>query len=411
MVQPEVAASLGYEGGARSAAAGLLRREEGDAPRNVMAFVGWSLLGRHLAHSGLEVDLQAALLEEMRLAPPGFSVVCSSWDDTVAEVQRRMAAHHSGSDSSGWVTDGVVVKLASRELARAAGATLHHPRHQMALKWSVPHAQLVQGRLGEILWTADRRAVLRPVGLLAEAVPVGGAQVSRVALHNWDTVRRHCLTVGSPLALERAGSTVPHAVFDETPVREDDDPIAPPALCSCGAQGHIRLQDEDLVCLRSPCRGQQVAIAITVTKALAWKGLGPQLLRQAALVGLLDTPAFETPDAPGAMLWRLLDVSGDEWSTLPRVGEKRVAALVAQRNEVVDSAPRAAVLQALALPRLGRSAALALGQLSWDELLSDEPPLATRISGLGPDTGAALSRILPSIHQQLSHYGFKKALD
>jgi DNA ligase (NAD+) len=100
--------------------------------------------------------------------------------------------------------DGIVFRIDDEELFQKLGHTDHHWRGQIALKFANEAAESVIMRID---WT-EKNGTITPVALI-RTVTLGGAEISRVTLHNANRVREWDIRVGDHCLIERAGGVIP----------------------------------------------------------------------------------------------------------------------------------------------------------------------------------------------------------
>lgn len=150
---------------------------------------------------------QAELLE--RLAGWGFEVArpwarCQGLGELLA-FHARMEA---GRARLPFDVDGVVYKLDSLPLRRAAGASTRAPRWALAHKFSPVEART---RVARIEVQVGRTGVLTPVAIL-EPVTVGGVVIGRATLHNFQDLARKDVREGDEVVVRRAGDVIPQVL-------------------------------------------------------------------------------------------------------------------------------------------------------------------------------------------------------
>jgi len=101
-------------------------------------------------------------------------------------------------------TDGLVIKLHDEEYSKSLGATSHHPKGQMALKFKNPTGRT---KLIDIFWSSGKN-VITPVGKV-EPVEISGVIVSNVNLHNYKYVLDNDIHIGDEIIVERCGDIIP----------------------------------------------------------------------------------------------------------------------------------------------------------------------------------------------------------
>jgi DNA ligase (NAD+) len=111
-------------------------------------------------------------------------------------------------DRLAYDADGVVVKVDAVAQQRRLGATGHHPRWAMALKFAARQATT---RVRAIDVQVGKTGILTPVARL-DPVEVGGVVIRNVSLHNEDEIERKGVRAGDTVLLERAGDVIPYVV-------------------------------------------------------------------------------------------------------------------------------------------------------------------------------------------------------
>ncbi len=113
--------------------------------------------------------------------------------------------------------DGIVVKIADEAYRESLGATAHHPRGEIAFKFTNIRRE---SRLTGVEWSFGK-SCLTPVAEI-EPVEIGGTTIRRASLHNVQRVLDLDLKVGDRVVVERAGDVIPYIV-ESSPgeVRQD----------------------------------------------------------------------------------------------------------------------------------------------------------------------------------------------
>ncbi len=103
--------------------------------------------------------------------------------------------------------DGVVIKLADEPYRRSLGNTAHHPRGEIAFKFSNIRRE---SRLLDIEWSFGK-GCLTPIARI-EPVDIGGTTIQRATLHNLHNVIRLDIQQSDRITVERAGDVIPKIV-------------------------------------------------------------------------------------------------------------------------------------------------------------------------------------------------------
>lgn len=106
--------------------------------------------------------------------------------------------------------DGIVVKFADEEFAESLGSTAHHPRGQIAFKFTGVRKQT---KLLDVDWSFGKNC-LTPVALL-EPVDIGGITIQHATLHNIQNIIDKDIEIGDTVTVERAGDVIPYIIEAE----------------------------------------------------------------------------------------------------------------------------------------------------------------------------------------------------
>lgn len=133
--------------------------------------------------------------------------------------------------------DGVVYKINNFAMQERLGFIARSPRFAVSYKFP---AILAETKLLDIIVQIGRTGALTPVAEL-ETVSVGGVNVSRATLHNFQEIERLDIRIGDTVILHRAGDVIPKV----TAINKDKRPVntqkfVPPENCpSCDSKLHI----------------------------------------------------------------------------------------------------------------------------------------------------------------------------
>jgi DNA ligase (NAD+) len=234
----------------RNAAAGSVRQKD---PR-ITAARPLDMFAYHLSYAPrLRVTSQWGALAALRGA--GFRVNPRNrrFRDipaALAYAERLQAAR----DRLEYEADGVVVKVDGLAHQARLGATGHHPRWAIALKFPARQATTV---IRAIEVQVGRSGILTPVARL-EPVEVGGVVIRNVSLHNEDEIRRKDIRAGDTVLLERAGDVIPYVVQVVAARRRPGRrPFRFPRRCpACGATALRPPGEAYWRCIGSACPAQ-----------------------------------------------------------------------------------------------------------------------------------------------------------
>ena len=103
--------------------------------------------------------------------------------------------------------DGIVVKLADSNYSNSLGNTAHHPRGQIAFKFTGIRKET---KLLDVDWSFGKNC-LTPVAEL-EPVDIGGITIRHATLHNVQNIIDKDIQIGDTVTVERAGDVIPYIV-------------------------------------------------------------------------------------------------------------------------------------------------------------------------------------------------------
>ncbi len=320
----------------RNLAASALRIKKTQAISSYgLGFFSYDILAEGFADEGQKLKALDAL---------GFTFFQSrvlSLEDVLTYIEETSKTR----PSLDYEIDGVVVKLASVELQKAAGCTDHHPRSSIAYKFQGETGTTI---LTDVEWGVSRSGRITPVACF-EPIELSGAWVSRATLHSLGAFESLNLTRGCEVTITRRGGVIPHV--DGVAGHSSGLRLSPPSDCpACGAPAKIEeTKTGKMLMCPSPlkCTLAKQAALEHFAKAMGLHGYGPKLLGKLVSAGLLEDPTgFYSLTAP--------DLEG-----IANVGSKRAAELVRQVHET-KKAQLEVVLVALAIQGLGRQKARAL---------------------------------------------------
>jgi DNA ligase (NAD+) len=204
-------------------------------------------------------------------------------ESVVAECEKWAAER----ESVGYLIDGVVVKVDSREQQRSLGAVAKSPRWAIAYKFE-PLAG--RTKLLDIIVNVGRTGAVTPQAVLAP-VNVGGVTISKATLHNEDYVREKGVLIGDTVVIERAGDVIPQVVEAVTEDRVGTEhEFIMPTNCPICEEPLSRPEGEAVTrCVNSRCPAQALEHVIhwSSKSAMDIDGLGEKLCKRIFDLGLI----------------------------------------------------------------------------------------------------------------------------
>ena len=305
--------------------------------------------------------------------------------DVVSDVEAIVAYHRAfeeDRDTLDYEIDGVVIKLDDLDIRGEMGATSHHPRWAMALKFE-PRKEVT--RVDRIAISVGRTGVLTPVALM-RPVQVGGVTISRASLHNREEVARKDIREGDTVRIQRAGDVIPQVV-ERIPVEGEirSDPFTMPPTCpSCGTP--VQEDGPRTVCpnrFGCPAQLKGRIVHFGARNALDIEGLGEETATLLVDRGLVRELA------------ELFDLTEEDLLDLPGFAEKSATNLVAaiQARKTVELAR---FLHGLGIPEVGATVARILARhfRTFDAIRSASPEELEAVDGIGPIMSQAIQGFL-----------------
>lgn len=352
----------------RNTASGALRqldsRNTADRPLELLAYDILDVRGVEFA-----TDFEGVqALAEWGFKLPERIELAESVDDIVSYHR----SYGRDRDDLDYEIDGVVIKLNDLAERGDLGATSHHPRWAMALKYE-PRKEVT--RIERIAVSVGRTGKLTPVALL-RPVEVGGVTVSRATLHNREELARKDVRDGDLVRVQRAGDVIPQVVERvEEEGRKRKPAFAMPETCpSCGVpveeRGPFTVCPNHFGCVAQLKRGIE---HFASRGALDIEGLGEETAVLLVECGLVK------------QLADLFDLDVATVSGLPGFAEKsaqNLVAAIASRQNVELSR----FLHGLGIPEVGATVALSLARhfQGMDPIRIATPEQLAEVTGIGP---------------------------
>jgi len=300
---------------------------------------------------------------------------CENLDAVIAYCA-ELEARRDGLD---YEADGVVVKVDDLEQQRRLGATSHHPRWAIAVKFAARQATT---RVLAIEVNVGKSGALTP-GASLEPVQLAGVTVRSVSLHNEDEVRRKDVRVGDTVLIERAGDVIPYLVrVIEEKRPAGTEPFRMPDRCPVCGGAAVRAEGESVWrCTNSACPAQlkERLFHFGSRRAMDIEHLGEGVIAQ-----LVDSG--RVTDFAG-----LYSLTVDELAALNRLAKKSASNL---HEAIQKSKDRglSRLLNALGIRMIGERAAQLLASRfgTMERLQAATAEEINDIHGIGPEIARAV---------------------
>lgn len=346
-----------------------IRKKDGGTyknPRNAVAGI-----------MGLK-DISEMLLQKAKLTLVDYSLISealpiSALGTRWEELKIRFAALP-------YPMDGIVLKFADAAFRKALGNTAHHPRGEIAYKFTNRSAQTT---LLGVEWSFGKNC-LTPVALL-KPVELSGITIKRASLHNAQNLLDMDLMIGDEVTVERAGDVIPF-ISARTPGADRRTPFI--SECPACNTPLIR-RGPELCCANSSCPGANLQLLTAAIRNLGIERLGePTVAKLIAHCGVRH-------------LRDLFELSENDILKIEGFGTKSAANLVGeiQKARTVDDFQ---LLAALNIPNVGVNIAkLMLEKYSFDQLRTLPETALAEIPGIGPERAAAVSSAMTERSEEL----------
>lgn len=271
----------------RNAAAGSVRqldpRVTTTRPLSLYAYG----IGRVEGHSLTSHRDSLYLLEQLGLKISRYVRLC----ENVTQVKEYYEWMLGMRNDLNYEIDGIVIKVNEFVLQQKMGELSRSPR--WAVAWKFP-AQQEHTRIRDIVVSVGRTGALTPVALL-EPVRVGGVEVSRATLHNWDEVKKKDVRVGDTVIVQRAGDVIPEVVkvIESQRTGQEKEFTMPHQCPVCGSMVERSEGEAIHRCTGMACPAQiKGNLTHFASKgAMDIDGIGDKFLEQMVERGIIEDPA------------------------------------------------------------------------------------------------------------------------
>ena len=166
-----------------------------------------------------------------------YAELCEKVSEVVACYEKMVSLRND----IPYEIDGIVIKVNEFELQTRLGELSRSPR--WAVAWKFPPQQ-EHTIVRDIIVGVGRTGALTPVAVL-DPVRVGGVEVSRATLHNFDEVKKKDVRIGDTVVVQRAGDVIPEVVMviAEKRAGSEKEFVMPDQCPVCGSKAE-RLEGE-----------------------------------------------------------------------------------------------------------------------------------------------------------------------
>lgn len=265
--------------------------------------------------------------------------------------------------------DGLVIKLADEPYSESLGNTAHHPRGQIAFKFSGVRKKT---RLVDVIWSFGKNCIT-PVAQL-EPVDIGGITIKQATLHNVQNIIDKDIQIGDIVIVERAGDVIPHIIG-----REQGEHRKNCIISECPCCSRVLVHDgPELRCVNPECFETRLQKILAAVRNIGIERLGEPNIRK--MMNVLGVKSIRD----------ILELKIQDILKLEGFKDKSANNLYHE----IQSAKRVedySLLAALNIPGIGKNMAKKiLGIHSLGELRDLTVEELSQINGIGPERSGAI---------------------
>ena len=315
-------------------------------------------------------DISDMIRQHAKLTLADYSLV--SFKIKFSELSGRFAEIIETVEALPYPTDGVVFKLADTAYSESLGATSHHPRGQIAFKFSGIRRKT---KLLAVEWSFGKNA-LTPVAEL-EPVDIGGVTIKRATLHNAQNIIDMDIQIHDEVTVERAGDVIPYIVS-----REPGGERINAMITNCpGCGSTLVRRGPELCCVNPECFETNLQKLTAAVKNFGIEQLGEPTIKK---------------------LSDIFKLTQNQLLKLDNFAEKSAANLYRE----IDTAKHVAdyqFLAALNIPNIGLDIAkILLKHFKLEELSTLSEDELLNVPGIGEKRAKAIVEVLHSEAQEIN---------
>ena len=324
-------------------------------------------------------DISDMIRQHAKLTLADYSLV--SFKIKFSELSGRFAEIIETVEALPYPTDGVVFKLADTAYSESLGATSHHPRGQIAFKFSGIRRKT---KLLAVEWSFGKNA-LTPVAEL-DPVEIGGVTIKRATLHNAQNIIDMDIQIHDEVTVERAGDVIPYIVS-----REPGEERINAMITNCpGCGSTLVRRGPELCCVNPECFETNLQKLTAAVKNFGIEQLGEPTIRKM----MLSLGVKKLSD--------IFKLTQNQLLKLDNFAEKSAANLYRE----IDTAKHVAdyqFLAALNIPNIGLDIAkILLKHFKLEELSTLSEDELLNVPGIGEKRAKAIVEVLHSEAQEIN---------
>jgi len=295
---------------------------------------------------------------EMVSYPVKYSELEKRWPELVEKIEQLP-----------YPMDGIVIKLADEDYSEELGNTAHHPRGQIAFKFSGIRKESL---LREVQWSPGKNC-LTPVAEI-EPVEIGGVTIRHASLHNAQNIIDKDIQIGDRVIIERAGDVIPY-IISALPGENRKNALID-TCPNCGKS--LVRKGPELCCPNSDCSATRLKLLTSAVKNIGIDRLGePNIQKMMTHLGVVTLK-----DIFDLRLSNILQLEGFKAKSAANLFNE-----IANARNVADYQ----VLAALNVPNVGANIAKKImNKYTLDELRQMTDEEMENIDTIGPERAKAL---------------------
>lgn len=291
-----------------------------------------------------------------------------AWDKIVESILKNID----------YPLDGIVIKLKDKEYSESLGYTTHHPRGQVAFKFT---NQKATSKLIDVEWGMGKQQI-SAIGII-EPVNISGITIKRVKLQLTkpkSSAVQTCLIdgslqIGDTVVVERAGDIIPH-IISSTPgvnrkrVYIDKCPF-------CGSDTFINETFVQCGALNGRCIETEVQELYCSIVTLGFKNVGEAYIRTIA----------NDPNLKVRYIADLFELKPEDLK-LKEYGTRKKEIFFEEIEKAKNNATKDMVLASMNIPNVGKTVSkLLVENFNWNKLINGEYEEKDylAIPGIGPE--------------------------
>jgi DNA ligase (NAD+) len=271
----------------RNAASGSLKMQDSRlvAQRKLDCYL-YSLVGEEPEQPTHEAGIHAIARMGFQVSPTYRK--CASIEEVLAYIEEWREKRHS----LPLETDGIVIKVNSKNQQQELGFTAKSPRWAISYKYP---SEKGFTKLLDITYQVGRTGAVTPVANL-EPVQLAGTTVKRASLHNANEIARLDLRIGDYVFVEKGGEIIPKITGVELSKRDPrNEVLRYPTQCPECSSSLVRAEGEAVhYCPNTKGCAPQIMGSIAhfiARKAMDIDSLGERTIEQLYTAGLVKNVA------------------------------------------------------------------------------------------------------------------------